>query len=357
MAPSRWWPTCHCATQARPTGCGAMPSARSAWRLPHCWRRECCAGGHPSARADTGSRQPDSRDATAANLACAPPRNQRGRQASCNDQRPEASSRRSASRASAELPPSISARVSTRPPAPVQSGAPPGLRIRLASTRAPSTLMQTRSWGSPWRTAALRSSAGSWPWARTAAGIATDRTAAAGAANRMRGARWWDRGIMRHLWIGTGWQSPNIRPLRDDASAGAHAIHSAVSTRTASPARSIDAAPPLLVICRPYHGLMKTAWRLTVLAWLLCLAACTTLPSSPPHDAGTPRSLLLVSLDGVHPGDLGRGDTPRIDRLAREGVRAQWMAPSYPALTFPNHYTIVTGLRPDRDRKSTRLNS
>lgn len=93
---------------------------------------------------------------------------------------------------------------------------------------------------------------------------------------------------------------------------------------------------------------MKTAWRLTVLAWLLCLAACTTLPSSPPHDAGTPRSLLLVSLDGVHPGDLGRGDTPRIDRLAREGVRAQWMAPSYPALTFPNHYTIVTGLRPDR---------
>ena len=82
-----------------------------------------------------------------------------------------------------------------------------------------------------------------------------------------------------------------------------------------------------------------------LLAWLLCLAACATSPA-PQSDAA--RSLLLVSLDGVHPDDLGRGDTPRIDRLAHEGVRAEWMTPSYPALTFPNHYTIVTGLRPDR---------
>lgn len=96
---------------------------------------------------------------------------------------------------------------------------------------------------------------------------------------------------------------------------------------------------------------MRTAWRLSVAAWLLWLAACAhPLPHAPaPDDAATgPRSLLLVSLDGVHPDDLARGDTPNIDRLAREGVHARWMSPSYPALTFPNHYTIVTGLRPDR---------
>ncbi|MCR6662063.1 MAG: ectonucleotide pyrophosphatase/phosphodiesterase [Luteimonas sp.] len=58
--------------------------------------------------------------------------------------------------------------------------------------------------------------------------------------------------------------------------------------------------------------------------------------------------MLLVSLDGVAPRFLGRGDTPNIDRLATEGVRAEWMTPSYPSLTFPNHYTLVTGLRPDR---------
>ncbi len=85
-----------------------------------------------------------------------------------------------------------------------------------------------------------------------------------------------------------------------------------------------------------------------VLAWLLCLAACASPPPAASPAADAARSLLLVSLDGVHPGDLGRGDTPRIDRLAREGARAQWMRPSYPSLTFPNHYSIVTGLRPDR---------
>lgn len=79
---------------------------------------------------------------------------------------------------------------------------------------------------------------------------------------------------------------------------------------------------------------------------LLFLAACTTTPA--PSPGTTPfRSLLLVSLDGVHPDYLGRGDTPHLDRLAREGVRAEWMNPSYPSLTFPNHYTLVTGLRPD----------
>ena len=32
-------------------------------------------------------------------------------------------------------------------------------------------------------------------------------------------------------------------------------------------------------------------------------------------------------------------------RLAREGVRAEGLIPQFPSKTFPNHYTIVTGLR------------
>jgi len=80
---------------------------------------------------------------------------------------------------------------------------------------------------------------------------------------------------------------------------------------------------------------------------LLLLAAVAASPAAHAHGQ-PPRSLLLISLDGVHPAFLGRGDTPTLDRLAREGVRAEWMNPSYPSLTFPNHYTLVTGLRPDR---------
>lgn len=57
--------------------------------------------------------------------------------------------------------------------------------------------------------------------------------------------------------------------------------------------------------------------------------------------------LILVSIDGFHPSYLNRGDAPTLRRFAREGVQADWMNPSYPSLTFPNHYTLVTGLRPD----------
>ena len=56
---------------------------------------------------------------------------------------------------------------------------------------------------------------------------------------------------------------------------------------------------------------------------------------------------ILVSIDGLRPGDLGRGDTPVLDALANEGASGA-MRPSFPANTFPNHYTLVTGLRPDR---------
>lgn len=87
--------------------------------------------------------------------------------------------------------------------------------------------------------------------------------------------------------------------------------------------------------------------RLSTLLATLVLAACVTQPPAQPR-AADPYTLLLVSLDGVHPDDLTRGDTPNLSRLAREGVQAEWMIPSYPVLTFPNHYTLITGLRPDR---------
>ncbi len=38
---------------------------------------------------------------------------------------------------------------------------------------------------------------------------------------------------------------------------------------------------------------------------------------------------------------------PVLNALGEAGVRAEWMVPSYPSKTFPNHYTLVTGLRPD----------
>ncbi|KAI8928001.1 alkaline-phosphatase-like protein [Entophlyctis helioformis] len=58
-------------------------------------------------------------------------------------------------------------------------------------------------------------------------------------------------------------------------------------------------------------------------------------------------TVILVSLDGFRPDYLDRGLTPNLNRLARQGVRAVGMQPAFPSVTFPNHYTIVTGLYPE----------
>ena len=89
---------------------------------------------------------------------------------------------------------------------------------------------------------------------------------------------------------------------------------------------------------------MKMSLRIAVAAlFALYLAACAPQIVKP----AAHHSVLLVSIDGFRPDYLGKGMTPNLDRIAAGGVRAQWMNPSFPSLTFPNHYTIVTGLRPD----------
>lgn len=85
---------------------------------------------------------------------------------------------------------------------------------------------------------------------------------------------------------------------------------------------------------------------LTVLLLALVFAGCAVAPAASPPPPPIP--LILVSLDGYHPDYLARGHSPTLQALADGGVRAAWMYPSYPSLTFPNHYTLVTGLRPDR---------
>ena len=57
-------------------------------------------------------------------------------------------------------------------------------------------------------------------------------------------------------------------------------------------------------------------------------------------------TVILISLDGFRYDYVEKFKTQTLDRLARQGVRAKWMIPSFPTKTFPNHYTIATGLYP-----------
>ncbi|KAF2355194.1 Type I phosphodiesterase/nucleotide pyrophosphatase/phosphate transferase, partial [Trinorchestia longiramus] len=76
---------------------------------------------------------------------------------------------------------------------------------------------------------------------------------------------------------------------------------------------------------------------------IICLASQTTYgPTTCPADYVAQPPLILVSLDGFRADYRDRGITPTINRLAEEGVSAPFMMPSFPTVTLPNHYTIVT---------------
>ncbi|MBS0583981.1 MAG: alkaline phosphatase family protein [Proteobacteria bacterium] len=88
---------------------------------------------------------------------------------------------------------------------------------------------------------------------------------------------------------------------------------------------------------------MKLVLRAILALLALVLAACAAhAPKSQP-DA----PLILVSIDGFRADFFDRGLTPNLKTLAANGVHAQAMRPAFPTLTFPNHYTLVTGLYPD----------
>lgn len=81
------------------------------------------------------------------------------------------------------------------------------------------------------------------------------------------------------------------------------------------------------------------------LSLLLVAAACTSAPPRP-EAVASDRYLVLVSFDGFRHDYLDRGLTPTLDSLAAAGVRADALLPVQPAKTFPNHYTMATGLYP-----------
>jgi predicted AlkP superfamily pyrophosphatase or phosphodiesterase len=90
---------------------------------------------------------------------------------------------------------------------------------------------------------------------------------------------------------------------------------------------------------------MRIICRWTGLLLALALSACASTPTPPPTPPKPPLTI-LVSIDGFRADYLDRGETPVLGALAADGARGT-MTPSFPSLTFPNHYTLVTGLRPD----------
>ena len=85
--------------------------------------------------------------------------------------------------------------------------------------------------------------------------------------------------------------------------------------------------------------------------FIICLLGLMVLvyQSSPQGVPPRERTLILVSLDGFRWDylDKFKAQTPHLNQLASDGVRMERLIPVFPSLTFPNHYTIVTGLYPE----------
>lgn len=56
--------------------------------------------------------------------------------------------------------------------------------------------------------------------------------------------------------------------------------------------------------------------------------------------------LILISIDGYRHDYTEIHGAKNLSKLSNEGIRAEALIPSFPTFTFPNHYTIVTGLHP-----------
>ncbi|KAL2209169.1 Phosphodiest-domain-containing protein [Sarocladium strictum] len=59
------------------------------------------------------------------------------------------------------------------------------------------------------------------------------------------------------------------------------------------------------------------------------------------------QTTIILSLDGFRADFLSRGLTPRLNTFVKQGVSPKYMLPSFPSVTFPNHYTLATGLYPE----------
>jgi predicted AlkP superfamily pyrophosphatase or phosphodiesterase len=96
------------------------------------------------------------------------------------------------------------------------------------------------------------------------------------------------------------------------------------------------------VVARRLRAILYTL----LLAVTVSLPACAARSDPPVLPSAQPPIVILVSIDGWRWDYTTRFQPPAISRLALHGVQAEGLIPAFPSKTFPNHYTIITGLHP-----------
>ena len=85
----------------------------------------------------------------------------------------------------------------------------------------------------------------------------------------------------------------------------------------------------------------KSSHSFFLLLFIIAVALGACNDKSQPNQ---PNPVLLISFDGFRHDYLSMAETPNFDEFIAKGVKADGLIPVFPTKTFPNHYTIATGL-------------
>jgi predicted AlkP superfamily pyrophosphatase or phosphodiesterase len=100
-----------------------------------------------------------------------------------------------------------------------------------------------------------------------------------------------------------------------------------------------------MTVAERFITLLLIMRRLLVLVLVLCAGCAGRSVVLQPAASDKPL-VILISYDGWRWDYDRKVPTPNLQRLIAQGVKAEGLIPAYPSKTFPNHYTIVTGLYP-----------
>lgn len=85
---------------------------------------------------------------------------------------------------------------------------------------------------------------------------------------------------------------------------------------------------------------MTSTLRIIIVAILLIASANVSFAQKPDP------TVLLISFDGFRHDYIDKHDLRNFKAFRTNGSSAEGLIPCYPSVTFPNHYSIVTGMRP-----------
>lgn len=92
---------------------------------------------------------------------------------------------------------------------------------------------------------------------------------------------------------------------------------------------------------------MGMIFKKPLLQLALVLALISSCTAQEPKTIQPDNYVVMLSLDGFRWDYSKLYTTPNLNQIAKDGVKADAMISCYPSKTFPNHYSMATGLHPD----------